>query len=140
MKHLTPLFLVLLIAFSGCSSQKKLAEYSGMKITFGKGGGFTGQQVTYTLSSDGEVTMTDKLKSETSIVATLKAKKTLQLFEEFDGLNIENIDFNKPGNIYYFIGETTKNNDKKVVWGSENENPPQAIQDYYKLLNTIVNK
>lgn len=139
MKRLIPLILVLLLIFFGCSSQKKLAMYDDVLITFGKGGGFTGQQVVYTISNDGKVTINDKLTDKTNVVSTLKAKETLQLFEEFNELNIGNIDFDKPGNMYYFIGETNSKNEKKVVW-SDTENPPQAILDYYQYLNTIVNK
>jgi len=68
MKRLTPTILVLAIILFGCSSQNKLSQYDEVLITFGKGGGFTGQQIVYTISNDGKLTMSEKLKDEILIV------------------------------------------------------------------------
>ena len=139
MKHLFIILLVSSIVFLGCSSQEKLAKYNDVEISFGNGGGFTGQEITYSLTSDGVLMMTDKLKNETTEITKLKANKTLNLFDQLTEINIAGLDFNQPGNMYYFIKETNKSGTQKVVWGDGENTPPQAVKDYYQLLNSYVN-
>lgn len=139
MKHFYVILFALSIVFLGCSSQEKLAKYNDVDISFGNGGGYTGQEITYSLTSDGVLKMTDKLKNETVDITTLKANKTLKLFDQLNQLNIAGLDFNQPGNMYYFIKETNKSGTQKVVWGDGENKPPQAVIDYYQLLNSYVN-
>jgi hypothetical protein len=124
----------------GCSTQEKLAQYQGVEITFGSGGGFTGQEVSYTLTYTGKLVKTDKLKNETVELKKLNSGNALNIFEQITELNIAGLDFNHPGNKYYFIRETKKTGEEKVVWGDGQKNPPQAVLDYYKLLMSYVNK
>lgn len=138
MKHFTPILLVLTFVFVGCSSQEKLAKYKDVEIIFGNGGGYTGQEITYSLSSDGTLKMTDRLKNETVEITKLKANKTLELFEKLSELNIAGLEFNKPGNMYSFIQETKDGKSQKIVWGDGQEMPPKAILDYYQLLNSYI--
>jgi len=138
MKHFTPILLVLTFVFVGCSSQEKLTKYKDVEISFGNGGGYTGQEITYSLSSDGTLKMTDRLKNETVEITKLKANKTLELFEKLSELNIAGLEFNKPGNMYSFIQETKDGKSQKIVWGDGQEIPPKAILDYYQLLNSYI--
>ena len=140
MKHLFILLFVFSIAVMACSTQEKLAQYQGVEITFGSGGGFTGQEVSYKLTSDGKLVKTDKLKKETIELKKLNGGKTLKIFEQITELNIAGLDFNHPGNKYYFIKETQKTGEEKVVWGDGQEDPPQAVLDFYKILMSYVNK
>lgn len=138
MRQFSIVLLVLPFLFMSCSSQEKLAKYKDVEISFGNGGGYTGQEIVYTINSIGEVFMTDKLKNETTELPKIKSKKTLELFEQLTELNLADLKFNKPGNMYSFIQETKDGKAQKIVWGDGQEAPPQAILDYYQLLNSYV--
>lgn len=139
MKHLSIIFLVLSFVIVSCSSQEKLANYKDVEISFGSGGGYTGQEIVYTINSDGEVFMSDNLKNETTELPKLKTKKTLELFEQLTEINIGSLDFNHPGNMYSFIQETKEGKSKKIVWGDGQETPPKTVLEYYQLLNSYIN-
>jgi hypothetical protein len=140
MKYFTIILLVFSFVIAGCSSHEKLANYKDVEISFGNGGGYTGQEIVYTIHSDGKVFMTDNLKKETTELPKLKSKKTLELFEQLTDLNIGKIDFNHPGNMYSFIQETKEGKSHKVVWGDGREKPSEAVLDFYQVLNSSVNK
>lgn len=140
MKNLFIILFGFSIILAGCSTQEKLAQYEGNEIVFGNGGGFTGQEISYKITPDGKIEMTDKLKNETTELKNLSAGKTLKVFEQITELNLAGLDFNNPGNMYYFIKESYKTGKEEVVWGDGEKNPPQAVLDYYQLLTSFVNK
>jgi hypothetical protein len=51
-----------------------------------------------------------------------------------DEADITGIDFNKPGNISYYLELKTNGTSYRVTWGSSNAFPPQKIVDVFNQL------
>ncbi len=88
----------------------KIAVKTGVEgISFGNGGGFTGEVRSYTLTADG------KLFEKEKELKKIDKKKTLEIFNE--AKELKNYDFNEPDNMYSFIEVKTKEKTNRIVWG-----------------------
>lgn len=123
----------LTIIISSCHSTKNL-DTSPLVILFGNGGGFTGQEIEYVLDENGTFMKNDRLKSEVTILPSLKKSELKKLFKEIKSLQLDTIHFNHPGNTYYFIKLNKNENTHEVVWGQHNSLPPAQVIQLYDLL------
>jgi hypothetical protein len=103
-------------------------------IVFGNGGGFTGQVVEYVLDGNGTFLKNDKLKSEITVLPTLKPSQTKKLFKQLQTMQFDTINFNHPGNMYYFLRYSQSDKTHEVVWGDPNYTLPGEVQQFYQLL------
>lgn len=125
MKTLT----ILCLAFLSSCATSKIAKTGIEQISFGSGGGFTGEVKTYTLTSD------SKLLEKGNELKKLDSKKTLDLFNQAKELRDYN--FNEPDNMYSFIEIKTKEKTNRIVWalGSTTVDK-RAIELYSNLIST----
>ncbi|MBW6483066.1 MAG: hypothetical protein K0B10_08380 [Vicingaceae bacterium] len=108
----------------------KIAVKTGIEeISFGKGGGFTGEVKTYKLTAD------CKLYEKESELKKIEPKKTLELFNQ--AKEIKDYNFNEPDNMYSFIEIKTKEKTNRLVWAfGSTKVDKKVIELYNELLTT----
>jgi hypothetical protein len=134
MKYFVYFLFSIALIFSSCNSTKNLDKASEKVILFGNGGGFTGQVIEYVLDENGTFMKNDKLKSEVTILRNLKKSEIRKIFKELEIMKFDTVNFNHPGNTYYFIKSSSSGTSHEVVWGEPNNLPPARIIQFYDLL------
>ncbi len=110
---------IALWALQSCKTQRlTLKDYNGPKLFFGSGGGFAGTFKEYILLPNGQVFFSENGGSVRELKA-VKKRQAKPFFKSADRLNLLNIVYNKPGNMYYYIRYRTKDGDNKLSWGRE---------------------
>jgi len=140
MKHFYYFSAILVFIIGGCASQNSLTKYENTEIIFGSGGGFSGQVIEYSISTDRVITSTNSLTKETKTIGKLSKKKTIQLYDELNELKLPLVNYDKPGNMSYFVKQVKGNKEAKVVWGDITGDFPKDVKAYYDLLMSIVNE
>jgi hypothetical protein len=132
--HLLSMAAVLLL-LNGCHLQRYTpATFPGKQLIFGSGGGFTGEVIEYTLLENGQLFLNNTLTKEIKQLQRLSWKKRKWAFAEAEKLSLENISFNHPGNLYYYIQVKQGESNHRVTWGNPTEAAPPALEDFYKQL------
>ena len=140
------LSLLAVVGPSACTP--KVAEKAGAVaktaptrvIRFGSGGGFTGAVTTYALTNDGVFTRRASAPRDTaeSVVRlpSPSAEEVIQSFRKFDALPPDSLQFEQPGNIYYFLnGRTLAGRPVQLTWGYPGATiSPAARALYYELM------
>lgn len=131
-KYLKLLILLnLCFLFFAC---KPVSEIQSFEI--GKGGGFTGKYDIYQLNINGEVY---SLNSGNSVLLKKISGKTMKLlFEELEKLRLQDIQFNEPGNITFYIRYIFQEKPVEVKWGSSKKSPPPAVSAYFEKVWDII--
>lgn len=108
----------------------KIAVKTGIEeISFGNGGGFTGEVKTYELTSD------CKLFEKETELKNVESKKTLELFNQ--AKELKDLNFNEPENMYSFIEIKTKDKTNRIVWAyGSTAVDKNVIKLYNELLST----
>lgn len=110
------LFFLFAIALSACGTVK---HKSGITtITFGNGGGFTGEVNTYVLSETG------KLSKDGNELKTLSSEALLAIFTEAG--NIDAAAVSDPGNMYFFLHITKEGTEIRYVWNNKTNIDPKV--------------
>lgn len=135
------LFVLLLsVLFLGCSSTKRLNEFSKNSLIFGSGGGFTRITNTYTLHVDGTLEKRGGPDTQKISITTISPKESKQLFKEYLKEGFDTLSFSQPGNMSYFIGHIEGQDEHKILWGGELP-PSENVKVFYeKLLLLIQNE
>lgn len=103
-------------------------------IYFGKGGGFTGIAEEFALKDNGKLVKIEVNKTEKSI-KLLSKKEVLKYFKKAKSLNINNINFNHPSNMYYFVATQKAEKEKHIITWGDNLHPiSPEIQSFYNEL------
>ena len=130
-------FAFLILFQAACSSQSKsLQTLPKDQIIFGRGGGMSGEVQSHILMDNGQLYATSSLFADTTHLADLAPESTKKLFEQLDSLHLAQLNFQHPGNRYYFI----KHQQQKVVWGARDTLPPPIVQRLYDSLQSFVPK
>lgn len=134
--------ILILIAFSACSSQKKVAapaDWKGKSIQFVSGGGFTGISNYYTLLENGQVFLRSGVTTGAEQSLPDLDKKTVKsLFNRAAKLNWPAEPESHPGNMYYAVKFVDGTHTYSVLWGDGKYKPDTGITDLYKELNTLI--
>ena len=110
-------------------------------LHIGSGGGFTGAITKYTILPDGKVMKIHTLnEKEPSYYKTLSENEMKQTHERLKRLDFENIQFNAPGNMYYFITMEYDETEHTVKWGDHRKKVPSQVQEYYDFAMQILKK
>lgn len=127
----------LLFVQIACSSQSKSSStLEEDQLTFGRGGGISGEVQSHILTNKGQLYATSSLFPDTIYLTDLAAKDTQRIFEQLDSLHLSQLSFQHPGNRYYFI----RHQQEEVVWGNPDNLPPPAVQQLYNSLQSFVPK
>jgi hypothetical protein len=129
--------MVTLLIF-GCHTQLYTPEsYTGNQLMFGEGGGFSGQIIEYTLLENGQLFITNSIAKETKPVRKISKNHARALFRQAEKIRMDTLNFNYPGNIYYFIRLQEENQLQATTWGSNDHQVPTAIQNFYQVLSEV---
>ncbi|GAI20042.1 unnamed protein product [marine sediment metagenome] len=110
-------------------------SYEKNQVIFGKGGGFTGKWTYYYLLENGELYKNDGFEKEYEKLKNIDRKKVKEIFNRITEINFENIKFNHPSNMTYFIEFKNKDKAHRVSWGNVLNPPPIKIKELEQLLN-----
>ena len=126
---------VLLVFQIACSSQPKSSLSSEKdQLIFGRGGGMSGEIKSHILMNNGQLYATSSLYTDTVHIADIELKVIRRIFDQVDSLQFAALDFQHPGNRYYFV----RHQQQEIVWGSDDNPPPAAVKQLYDSLQNIV--
>ena len=133
-------FIIILTLFSSCKAkQYTFDNYEGRRIAIGSSGGFTGATTQYYIFENGQLFKREN--SDYVELPTLDKRLIQQQFENYYTLGFDKMQINDAGNMSYFI---TMNPDTEKVqtlrWGGGAVDPDKELEQYYKLLSTIIKK
>ncbi|WP_084061747.1 hypothetical protein [Cellulophaga tyrosinoxydans] len=124
-----------MLLFLSCKSQQyTLDTLPNTQLIFGKGGGITGVIDTYTLLENGQLFYENSLSEEKKELKRISKKNVKILFDQLDNINLKDVDFNHPGNMYYFMKEVKGGYSHKVVWGKSDVQIDASIINLYEKL------
>jgi hypothetical protein len=133
MKSLFYFFIV--IVMFGCVSSESLnnENQNQKRYAFGQGGGFTGDYEEFILNENGKVYKYD-FKYDREVYYKDLAKVDLHYFlEKIEGLGLDGVDINQPGNMTSYIDvRIGQNSINKIVWGSHQYYPPKELITFHK--------
>lgn len=133
-KQWTLILLSLVFFLISCHTTKLDPDsYTDKQIVFGNGGGFAGAYHEYVLQDSGDIFFKEGIKASYTWIKRLKKEEVDQIFSNYQVLELENMEFNKPGNLYYFIGMKKNGDNHKLVWSDESK-PDKNIQLIYRIL------
>lgn len=130
--------ILLIISFLSCSTSKETTN-TLQSIKFGNGGGITGQVTEYTINESGCVFLSASPTDESNKIGCFSSSEMKDIHKNLEETDLSSINLNEPGNIYYFIELIYDKNSHKIVWGKNNQAPPQPVKDTYKYLNDKIN-
>ena len=116
--RLFPSLLIFLFLFAACSTTRYTnpTEYPNARINFGNGGGFSGMVNEYVLLDNGQLLKKLTQVDSFELVTTIEKNQTTQLFENYKFLNIGNLQYNQPGNMYRFIRFNHQGTEHQIIW------------------------
>lgn len=119
---------ILLIA-SSCISGKGVTHTGIEEISFGGGGGFTGEIKKYTLTHNGD------LINNGENIKNISSRHTLELFTQ--AVELIDYSYNEPGNMYSFIQIKTNSKTNRIVWKFQAADLDQKVLSLYDSLMSI---
>jgi hypothetical protein len=134
------MILSLFILLLSCKSiPTSIADYEGEKIILGNGGGFTGQVIEYILLENNEVYRTNSLDKSVVLIKKLEKDLTKQIFNNYQVLNLEELQLKQPGNMYFYIQKGAGQQIHEIKWNAESngEEIEQVKLFYITTLNLI---
>lgn len=111
--------LILIFSMIACGPIKLIPTEEYIRI--GHGGGFAGIETVYTLFTNGQV------EQAGAVIGRLNNKEIEQIKKNIRLLNLDNTDYNKPGNLYKFIEFQLERKIHKIAWDS---NDPHAETEF----------
>jgi hypothetical protein len=133
---------LLMCFFSFCKTTIP-EDYKKSKIHFGSGGGFTGAVTEYCLLENGQLFEKKGMPADSSAFIELPKiarSKVKSLFKELSTLNFPDLDYNKPGNMSYFLKTVVDGKAHRITWTQEEVPLDVAQREFYKNLMGLVNQ
>ncbi len=124
----------LTVLFFSCKSQYSIDELPEKLLVFGSGGGMTGGVTTYTLLENGQLFSYNSITKENKERETLPKNMAKIFFEKMQALKLSEMNFNHPGNLYYFIKQVDGEEYYAVTWGSQDHEVSNECLALYKEL------
>ena len=121
-------------------SEYTLDNLPDQQLRFGSGGGFAGTSTTHLLLANGQYFRKPQQSQQLSYVATIDKRLAKEYLKRAQDLALENMDFDHPGNMYYFLDLTDGDTQGKVTWGDINHPMSDAVTGLYKELIATVSK
>ncbi|MCC6753124.1 MAG: hypothetical protein IT266_03960 [Saprospiraceae bacterium] len=122
------------MAIASCSSNRPVVEPAGDAIHVGNGGGFAGVETIYKIYLSGEVETGGKL------IGKINDRDILQLLENRRILQIDQINWNAPGNIYQLLEFHLNGNSQRIVWDPNDNQHAASLDLYYSHLMHLINQ
>ena len=126
--------------FASCKTpQYTLENLPPPKLVFGKGGGFSGLSDEYTLLKSGQLFLKSSMTDSLEVLPKIKKQQVKALFASAEDLRMDTLQFNHPGNIYYFVNYVQDSTRKaEITWGDMNHQIPALIKEFHAQLYAAV--
>ncbi|MGB1206841.1 MAG: hypothetical protein ACPG5B_14425 [Chitinophagales bacterium] len=121
------------------TTAKTLEEISKYTISIGEGGGLTGAYTMYVILPTGNVQMVETLNNTNKSVKILNQAEQAKIYNELQALNFENIKYNKPSNMTYYVTVQDVGLNHTVRWGNKQKDTPKKVEQFYKNIIKIIN-
>jgi len=139
MKSTLFLATILILSFCGCKSQQySYNELPEKQLIFGSGGGITGAIDTYVLLENGQIFHKNSLTKEVMELESMSKKEAKSCFVKLKELALSEMDFNHPGNIYFFLETKEGDESHRVTWGSNDHDISEECRTLYKELKSTL--
>ncbi len=138
MQRVTLQYVFIIFLSIGCRSQQyTYQELPAEQIVFGQSG-MAGEIKTYVLLENGQLFVFNSLTKIYEELKKIRKKQARDFFVKMEEMSFNNMNFDHPGNRYYFLGQKDKKGEYKAVWGSENHKVPELIREMYNKLKGII--
>ena len=130
--------LIGMIALICCKTATRStpANYPGVQMVIGSGGGVTGQVISYHLFENGIVFKSSGVVTKSyEHLGKISSTVTAQIFDNYQALDLENIKFEFPGNLYYFIERKQGDKSSKIIWGDDDPQVPKNATLFYSIFD-----
>lgn len=138
MRRILLLSLFSVFLFSCKSQQYTINDLPESQLIFGSGGGITGGVSTFTLLENGQLFHNNSLTKEHVELESITKKEAKTSFEKMEALRLSEMDFNHPGNMYYFLEEVKGDTLHRVTWGSNDHDISAECKTFYKELRATI--
>lgn len=126
--------LVVLLFFNCKAQQFTIDKLPEKQLIFGSGGGMSGVSDTYILLENGQLFHTNSLAYETNELKRVSQAKAKEYFKKMADITFSEIQFDHPGNRYYFLEDRTAGTQNRIVWGSTEMEVPIECKTLYQEL------
>lgn len=130
MKALNIVIILLSIVCTACTTIGIMENNRVETVSFGSGGGVTGEIITYTLNRDGNIYRNG------SFMKRVPKKEVNRLFGKIRA--ISNYRYNIPNNMYNFLEINTKGKKNEIVWGVLDKNIDSRVMAIYSELKEVL--
>ena len=114
MKALNVVIILLSVVCTACTAIGMKENNKVEEVSFGSGGGFTGEIIKYTLNRDGNIYRNG------SFIKRVPKKEVNRLFGKLK--TISDYHYNISDNMYNFIEINMKSKKNEIVWGVVDKN------------------
>jgi len=125
-------------AFKTITIKKEINLTDINLITFGSGGGFTGAVTKYQINSKGEILEIKTFEKTTRQIKKISKNELKTINKKINKLSGDQLKFNHPGNLYYFIEFEKEKKKINITWGDPTFTEPKEVKELYEYLNTLI--
>jgi len=117
-------------------TDKNVRNYT---ISLGEGGGVTGAYTMYVISPNGNVQMVETLNNTNKSIKILNQAEQTKIYDGLQSLDFENIKYNKPSDMTYYVTIQDVGLNHTVRWGDKQQDTPKKVVQFYENLIKIIN-
>ncbi len=134
--------LVVILTLTSCKTKTYTRqELPDLQLQFGNGGGFVGTNNEYILLENGRVLEQPEGRDTLILITGLKGSSAKQLFQKASELDISNMDYEEPGNLFQFLRLKTEDGTiGQAVWDPAQGAPSTEINDLYNALMQMLDQ
>jgi hypothetical protein len=138
MKPVFLLFFLLPFLFQCNRTTYTSADFPADYLTFGSGGGYSGEVTTYFVLPNGQVFQHSSLGSDTLAYTQISKRSAKSLMDDFTSLGLDTLNFYHPGNMYRFVEKYRQDEVVKLSMGDQQMLTPPVLKDYYQALSETI--
>ena len=136
--RLTAVLLALLLIMACKTPTYTLDTLPEEQLRFGSGGGFAGTSTEHLLLANGQYFKKPQGSRQLGYITRIDPALAKRYLQRAGALGLNAMDFNHPGNMYYYLDLRGGATAGKITWGDINHEPPAAAKALYKeLLATV---
>lgn len=133
--------IVFMLSLSSCSNKILPEKMPTTQIIFGSGGGFTNQIKEYSLLENGKIVEKATDGTHFNVITTVEQDKAEQCFNICKSFKLDELKFNEPGNMYYFLTiRSHAKEDNHIVWGDRSKPIAPEVATLHKMLMSYLPK
>ncbi len=141
-KNLPIIFFIAAVLFFGVSScngpKEVVAEMPARHFVIGQGGGFTGKYDIYKVHNDGKIEKKDDRGDSYTYLKNMPIDSATVCFTTLDKLALENIKFEYPDNMTYFIEVNNGTEINRIKWGNMSHPIRKDIESFYRRVSKMI--